>query len=108
MTTFRIIESRCTGVSTSDFVVEVLDGVIASGEFFSCDEGAVGSFEYRVVSAEPHASGVILHCFNWILQDGQFVGHTVTTVRKSAREVARYDRHMQKAGIRVPPTGTSS
>jgi len=106
MTTLRIVESRRTGTCTSDFVVEVVDGHIASGDFFACGE-KIGSFEYRVVSTEPHSSGVLLHCFNWILQDGQFVGEAVSTVRKSAREIARYDRHMQKAGILPAPAHKS-
>ncbi len=104
MATLRIVETRRTSVCTSDFAVEVVDGHIAAGDFFACND-AVGPFEYRVVSIEPHPCGVVLHCFNWILEDGQFVGHSVSTVRKSAREVARYDRHMQAAGIPAPPSG---
>jgi hypothetical protein len=106
MATLRILESRRTGVQTSDFVVEVVDGRILPGDFFACNE-TIGPFEYRVVSTEPHPSGELLHCFNWILEDGQFVGQAVSTVQKPAREVRRYERHMQKVGIQPPGTGKS-
>ena len=106
MATFRILESRRTGVHTSDFVVEIVDGRIVSGDFFACAE-TIGPFEYWVVSTESHPSGVLLHCFNWILEDGQFVGQAVSTVQKPAREVTRYERHMQKVGIQLPGTHKS-
>jgi len=107
MATIRIRESRRTGVDRCDFVVQVLDGSVVPGDFFACHDVA-GPFEYRVISTEPHPLGALLHCFNWILSDGQFVGDVVPTVEKSAREVARYDRHMRKAGIKSPSDGKSS
>ncbi len=106
MSTLRIIESRRTGVHTSDFVVLVLDGAIGPGDFFACSD-PIGPFEYRVVSTEPHPLGMLLRCFNWILNDGQFVGEVVSTVRKPAREVARYDRDMRKAGCEPPAASKS-
>ena len=95
MAQFEIIETRRSGLSSSEFDVRESNGIVRPGEIF---DGTLNDspFDYVVLAVLPQRGGKIktLVCLNWTLP-GEFMNGLVLQSRQmTAPERKRYNKYI--------------